>query len=416
MIQEETKPTRFPFLTMILVALAFAGGYLYGQSPIAPYSAFPGATTAVQSADSAEFRVLFEVFDLLNTRFLRQPLDSTVLIEGAINGMLETVEDQHTRYLSPEAQAAAQQSFEGEFQGIGAEVENIDGDITIVSPIDGSPAEAAGLQPGDIIRESDGVELTGMDISEAAALVRGPAGSTVNLIIERDGEQFPLPIVRGVIKLESVRGEILEENIAYIRLSNFGSNTDEDLTAMLDEFMAQSPDGLILDLRRNPGGSLDTVVAIADEFMDEGVVLYEEFGNGRRELFESNDDNDLAESIEIVVLVDEGSASASEVLAGAMQDRGRATVIGQTTFGKGTVQTWQPLSNGGGVRITIARWLTPNELSIHENGLDPDIFIPQPELTSDFEDAQLQAAIDYLQGEEVISIPPEPSDEAEEEE
>lgn len=413
-MDEKTQSSRLSFFSIMLIALAFAVGYLYGQSPIAPYSAFPGATTAVQSSTRAEFRVLFEVFDLLNTRFVRQPLDATTLIEGAINGMLETVEDEHTRYLSPEAQAAAEQSFQGEFQGIGAEVESIDGDITIVSPIDGSPAEAAGLQPGDIIRESDGVELTGMDISEAAALVRGPAGTAVNLLIEREGERFPLEIIRGIIKLESVRGEILEENIAYIRLSNFGGNTDEDLTAMLDELLAQNPDGLILDLRRNPGGSLDTVVSVADEFLDEGVVLYEEFGNGRRELFESEDDNKLAETIEMVVLVDEGSASASEVLAGAIQDRERAIVIGQTTFGKGTVQTWQPLSNGGGVRITIAQWLTPDEAWIHQNGLEPDIFIPQPELGSNFEDLQLQAAIDYLLGKDVISVPPEPSIEEEE--
>lgn len=390
-------------LLLLFLSMGFIGGYILGQSPIAPYRAFPGGS--LDQDTISEFRPLIEVWNLVNQNFYRQPIDRIALVEGAINGMLETLDDRHTRYLSPEVQQAAESTFEGELQGIGVEVENIEGAITVVAPIDGSPAQAAGLQPGDILRQADGVELTGMDISEAATLVRGPAGTAVNLLIERAGDTFLIEIIRDVIKLESVRGEIIEDDIAYIRLSRFANDTDEDLKTLLEQVMAENPQGMILDLRRNPGGSLTTVVNISDEFLDEGVILYESFGD-EREIFESQS-GDLAEDIPLVVLVDEGSASASEVLAGAIQDRGRGILIGQTTFGKGTVQSWQSLSNGGGVRITIAQWLTPNEAWIHDNGLTPNFFIPLPALDNEFEDTQLQAAIDYLKGEEILSIPPE---------
>ncbi len=387
----------------ILIIIAFTGGYLLGQSPVAPVNLFGVVNgRATQSPD--DVKAFWEVWDLIHSRYLRQPVDDAALMEGAINGMLATLDDPHTRYLSPADQEAAEQSMSGEFQGIGAEVESVDGAITIVAPIDGSPAQAAGLRPGDILREADGVPLTGMDVSEAAALVRGPAGTTVRLLIERDGKTFTVDITRDVIKLPSARGEMLDEGIAYVRLSRFANNTDEELADILTTLLAQNPTGIILDLRRNPGGALDTTVNIADQFLPEGVTLVERFGDGREQKFQSSDKG-LAEEIPLVVLIDEGSASASEVLAGAIQDRGRGVLIGDTSFGKGTVQTWQTLANDGGVRITIAEWLTPDKSSINETGLTPDYFIPldpdNPE-----EDAQLQAAIDYLLGKPITSIPP----------
>ena len=386
--------------------IIFAAGYVLGQAPNAPYQVF-GPQTAVAAND--EFEPFWEVWNLIHDQYLRQPVDNVALVEGAIDGMLATLGDPHTRYLSPQDQQAAQESMDGEFQGIGAEVEDVDGAITVVTPIDGSPAQEAGIQPGDILREADGVALTGMDVTEAAALVRGPAGTTVSLVIERDGELLNVDIVRDVIKLATVRGEVLEEGIAYVRLSRFGNNTDEELADLLPELLAENPTGLILDLRRNPGGALDTTVDIANQFLDEGLVLVERFGDGDKRPFEVDNDG-LAQDIPMVVLVDEGSASASEVLAGAIQDRGRGIIIGQVSFGKGTVQTWHTLSNDGGVRVTIAEWLTPEESSIDQVGLTPDYFIPLPEVEDggEFEDTQLQAAIDYLQGKTIISVPPEP--------
>lgn len=283
-----------------------------------------------------------------------------------------------------------------------------EGNLVIVSPFDGSPAAEAGLRPGDILRQANGVDLTGMSTVEAVEFVRGPKGTEVILLIERDGETFEVVIERDVIKIKSVQGEILEENLAYVRLSRFGLHTDEDLDEVLRELMAEEPDGLILDLRHNPGGGLDSVVDIADEFLPEGLVLVQEFGDGVDRKFESKVGG-LAEETPLVVLIDEGSASASEVLAGAIRDRDRGVLIGQSSFGKGTVQSWQPLSNGGGLRLTISRWLTPEEIWVHEEGLSPDYRIELPEFDPDqeFEDTQLQAAIDYLLGDPVIESAPE---------
>ncbi|NJN55875.1 MAG: S41 family peptidase [Anaerolineae bacterium] len=379
--------------------------YRIAQSPLAPYRfGGPPISAEVQTT----FAPFWEVWELVHSSYYQQPVSDPALVEGAIVGMLDALEDEHTRYMSPADQEAAENSFSGEYQGIGAEVEEVDGRITIVSPIDGSPAQAAGLLPGDIILAADGNSLEGMDVTEAAALVRGPAGTAVLLQIERDGETFEIEIIRDVVKLLSVSGEMLAENIAYIRLSRFGDTTGEELNEILPDLVAQNPTGLILDLRRNPGGALDTTVEIADEFLAEGTVLLERFGDGRERTFAS-ENGDIAETIPLVVLIDEGSASASEVLAGAIQDTGRGILIGQTSFGKGTVQTWRTLSNDGGVRITIAQWLTPDETSIHKQGLTPDYFIPLPDSENGeaFADTQLQAAIDFLAGKEIISIPPE---------
>ena len=393
-------------MMLLLVIIGFGAGYVVGQSPWAPY-AFFGAPTSTPDEAKASFAPFWEVWNLVHARYYDQPVDDVLLTKGAIDGMLAVLDDPHTRYLSPTDEEAARDAMSGEFQGIGAEVEAVDQDIVIVSPIEGSPAEAAGLQPGDILRQADGVDLTGMDVYEAAQLVRGPAGTAVRLLIERGDESFEIEIVRDYVELKSVRSEILDGNIAYLRLSRFGNQSGDELEQALEEMMAANPAGLILDLRRNPGGSLDTAVDIADQFLPEGIILREQFGDGAQQLYESTDKG-LAETVPLVVLIDEGSASASEVLAGAIRDEDRGILIGQTSFGKGTVQTWQGLSNGGGVRLTIARWLTPDKTWIHGTGLEPDYFIPLPDTAAGeaFEDTQLQAAISYLLGETIISVPP----------
>ncbi len=390
------------FIGLVALMFAFNAGYILGQSPAAPIQIFPSAS--VSSEADAAFAPFWEVYDLVQTRYYEQPVDDDILAEGAINGLLAALEDPHTRYLSPQDEIAERQGFDGEITGIGIEVTSEDGFISVVSPIEGTPAYEAGLQPGDILREADGVDLTGMSIMEAASLIRGPIGTTVTLLIERDGETFEVDIKRDVIEIDSVRGEILEENLAYVRLSQFGTRSADELDEVLTELLAQEPDGLILDLRRNPGGGLETVVDIADEFLPESTVLIQEFADGIERAYNASDKGQ-AEEIPLVVLIDEGSASASEVLAGAIHDNERGILIGQTTFGKGTIQTWQELSNGGGVRITFARWLTPDETWVHEDGLEPDITVSLPEVENfdDFTDTQLQAAIDYLLGNQVIN-------------
>jgi carboxyl-terminal processing protease len=354
-------------------------------------------TPAVPPEVRSTFAPFWETWNLVNERYFDQPLDPEILTQGAIEGMLGTLEDPHTRYLAPAAEEAARSSMEGEIQGIGVLVEYRDGNVTVVSPFEGSPAEEAGIEPGDILREADGVDLTGMNLDDAAELIRGPAGTTVHLVIERDGSLVEIDVRRDVIEVPSVRGEMLEENIAYVRLNRFGNRTTDELQSLLEELLAQDPRGLILDLRNNPGGGLGTSVDVADEFLPEGTVLLERFGSGRERVYESTDAG-LAQEIPMVVLINEGSASASEVLAGALRDRDRATLIGVTSFGKGTVQEWHGLSNGGGVRFTIARWLTPDGTWVHEEGISPDQVVPLPETAEgeDSVDIQLDAAIEHL--------------------
>lgn len=389
------------FLGFVVVLFLFSVGYALGQSRIAPITlaGLPGTT----SRDTQEaFEPFWETLELIDEEYFEQPLDDDQLAKGAIDGMLATLEDPNTRYLPPEQEQAAREAMEGNLEGIGAEVTSVDGAIVVVAPYEGSPAESAGIQPGDIIREADGIPLTGLHPSEAASLVRGPAGTTVRLLVERDGNLLEIEVVRGVIKIPSVTGEILEDSIAYVRLSRFANDTNQELEDVIEELFKADPQGIVLDLRANPGGSLPTAVDVADHFLDQGTILVERFGNGDDIEFESNDRGD-AQDLPLVVLIDHGSASASEVVAGAIQDRNRGILIGDTSFGKGTVQVWKRLSNNGGVRITVARWLTPDGEWVHERGLMPDYFVLLPDSEQDeFSDTQLEAAIDFLMGRPVL--------------
>jgi carboxyl-terminal processing protease len=292
--------------------------------------------------------------------------------------------------------------MDGNLEGIGAEVTAIDGDIIIVAPFEGSPAEKAGIQSGDILRSADGVDLTGLHPSEAAGLVRGPKGTSVSLEIERDGELLVIEVTRGVINIPSVRGEMVEEDVAYIRLSRFGNGTGKELVDVLQLLSVNDPIGYVLDLRSNPGGSLSAAVDVADQFLDDGTILLERFGNGDEKTYESDGSGD-AQELPLVILINQGSASASEVIAGAVRDRDRGILIGERSFGKGTVQSWEPLSNGGGVRITIARWLTPDGQWVNEEGLEPDIIVsPSESDQEEMIDVQLQEAIEYLRGRSIL--------------
>lgn len=383
-------------LFLIYSVILFAASYMMGASNW-PLSQLGLASSRVPPEAEEVFDPFWEVWNLVNSQYFDQPLEAENLMEGAIEGMLARLDDPNTRYLEPAVEESARDSMEGEIQGIGVLVEMVDEQITVVSPFEGSPAERAGIRPGDVLIEADGVDLVGMDLSEAAALIRGPAGTEVQLVILRGEETIELSVTRDVVQIPSVRGEMLEENLAYVRLSRFGNRTPEELSEVLENLLSQNARGMILDLRNNPGGGLDSSVEIADAFLEEGVVLIEEFGTGRERVFRSSDSG-LAEDVPLVVLINEGSASASEVLAGAIRDQERGVLVGSTSFGKGTVQTWHALSNGGGVRITTARWITPDGEWVNETGIMPDVVVPTPENPpADLaDDPQLQAAIEEL--------------------
>lgn len=345
------------------------------------------------------FAPFWEAWQIVHDNYVDQPVNDVTLMQGAIRGMIAALGDQHSSYMDPFEYKDATADLSGEYTGIGAWV-NTEGDfLTISEPMPNSPALKAGLETGDQIIKIDGEDMTGVLPELARRKVLGPAGSTVILTILREGveEPFDITVTRASIKVSSAEGKMLDDNIAYVKVRTFGEQTDKELTAVLKDLMKNKPAGMILDLRNNGGGSLTTAIAIASEFIGNGVILYEEYGDGSRQVHEALQGG-LATEISLVVLVNEFSASASEVVAGAIQDTGRGALIGTTTYGKGSVQQWIPLSDDqGAVRVTIARWLTPKERLIHEVGLTPDVEV---ELTEeDFKanlDPQLDAAVKYL--------------------
>jgi carboxyl-terminal processing protease len=346
------------------------------------------------------FEPFWEVWDVLHERY-PDSLDDYVLMEHALIGMMVAVGDPHTDYMDPETYAAVNESMSGEYEGIGATVRQNEetGGLELISIMEGSPAEKAGLRPGDQIVMVEGEEITDLSQSEIITLVRGPAGSSVRLGILRPGKAdiLEFEVVRDRISISSVSYELMEGDIGYVRISQFEFATTELMREALEEMDANNLSGLILDVRSDPGGYLSTSIEVASAYIQEGPIVLER-GPGRENTYEALG-NAIAPDVPMVVLVDQGSASASELIAGALQDRGRATIVGMPTFGKGSVQTWRDLSNGGGIRITISRWYTPDGHSVSEVGIKPDIEVPVTmEDIESGEDPQLAAAISILDG------------------
>ena len=384
--------TRIALLILLVFLLAFGAGFAYSQllDPRAT-SEFPEELHAVE-----------EVWWLLSEDYVNQDaLDPEKLSRGAIEGMLEALNDSHTSYF--ESYDVVSSHLEGSsFEGIGAIITLEDGELTVVSPIAGGPAERQGVRSGDKIVEIDGEPTSGMSLMEAVLKVRGELDTTVILLILHQNENAPvtIEIVREEITIDSVYLDMLPDDIALIQITRFADKTSDELIVALSDAIQSGAWGIILDLRGNPGGYLDVTVDVASEFLDGGIVLYEadEAGNIFKEWTASS--GGLAIDLPIVVLVDDGSASGSEVLAGALQDRGRATLIGTETFGKGSVNVVRKLSDGSALVVTTARWVTPDHHMIEGVGLTPDIEV---NITIDDiasgRDPQLETATQYLGAE-----------------
>jgi carboxyl-terminal processing protease len=319
---------------------------------------------------------------------------------GALRGMVNSLGDPYTSYLDPDEYAEMLNYLDGaDYEGIGAWVDTSGEYLTITSPMDGSPAEAAGLKPKDEVIAIDGKDMTDVDPEIARQHVLGPAGSTVFLTIKRPGveEPFDVEIVRASISTPVVISEMRDDGIAYLRLTTFGSTSPRELHNALEELLAQNPKGLVFDLRYNGGGYVDAAIAIMSEFVDDGIVLYQEYGDGTRDEYFAQSGG-IATDIPMVVLVNEATVSAAEITAGTLQDYDRATVVGETTFGKGLVQLPIELPDGNGVlKVTISYWLTPNERLIQDIGLEPDVTVPftEEDVAADI-DPQLEKAVEIL--------------------
>lgn len=386
---------------VLLVTLTFGAGYFFRDSQE------PAVAQTGTSRDEL-FAPFWESWDLLHDNYV-DPLDEESdlhLMEAALDGMLTSLGDPNMGYMDPETSQMVFSDLSGEFEGIGATVRKDEetGALLIVRPLPGSPAEQAGILPGDEIVTVDGQDITQMEQEVIITLVRGPAGTDVVLGVRREGSEdiIEITVTRARISLPSVEFDILDGDIAYIQLYDFSRDAGSELTETLIEADAQNRAGLILDLRGNTGGYLDVALEVMSQFIESGPILIER-GSGDQEQVYQAFGGALAPTVPMVILVDANSASASEILAATFQDLGRATVVGTQSYGKGTVQTWRQLSNGGAVRITIARWYTPDERSIDLVGVTPDIvaeFEPlEPGTIYSYDvDSQLQAAIKALDG------------------
>jgi len=411
-VNKTVKTILIIIVMLVLVSGSFAGGFLTGhllpvgrQLPILKDVVPAPPTISSEQQDTtpqdlqALFKPFWEAWNIVHDEYVDQPVDDLKLMQGAIKGMIEALGDKHSSYMDPQTFKTANEELSGEYDGIGAFVDTTTDYLTIISPMPNSPAEKVGLLTGDKIIKIDGEDMTGLDAELARRKVLGPAGTTVTLTVVREGESEPLEfvIIREHIVVKSATGKMLDNGIAYVQITTFGDKTTNELKNALEELMAQNPKGLILDLRNNGGGYLQTSVEVTSQFVDEGVVLYEQFGNGKRNTYEVIPGG-KATKIPMVVLINEGTASASEIVSGALQDYGRAKLVGIKSYGKGTVQDWAPLSdNQGAVRVTIAKWLTPKERTIHEKGLTPDIIIEttQEDIKAK-KDPQLDKAVEVL--------------------
>ncbi len=404
---------------ILLVTLAvFSGGVGYKLGTNQVKLNFSGNRPKLEvlnrepSKTTADFTLFWEVWDEVSQKYVdKTKLDAQEMVYGAISGMVESLDDPYTVFLPPKANQDSKDSLNGTFEGIGAQLDLKDGQIVVVEPLPDSPSKRAGLRNGDAILKVNGEETQGWSLPEAIAKIRGPKGTTVTLTVAREGEreELVIPIVRDNIILKSVEWQIVSstgsgaiKKAAYIKLARFGEQTDPQWNKAIDEItgylatQSGSTAGVILDVRNNPGGYLAGSVYTAAEFMDKGVVVKQQDYTGRTETYSINRRGRML-SVPLVVLVNKGSASAAEILAGALRVSKRAKIVGDQTFGKGSVQDASDFADGSGLHVTIAKWLLADDTWIQGTGLTPDIKIVNDPDNPTF-DSQLDAAVRVLNG------------------
>jgi carboxyl-terminal processing protease len=375
------KSTIQKYAVVIVLLMAMFGlGFVSGKSQITIVNGRIEIDRGNSPATSADYSLLWEALDTLNNKFVDRPLDQQQLLYGAIHGLVDAAGDPYTTFLDPDEAEKFQEQLRGSFEGIGSEIGTKNNQIIIVAPLEDSPASRAGLLAGDTVLEIDGESTYGMSTNDAVTKIRGRSGTQVKLlIVHKDStDSLEVTITRAKIEIKSVKLETKQANgkrIAYIKVNQFGNDTK----ALLDDAVVQITrgdfDGIILDLRNNPGGYLETAVSTISNWMDDGSIALKEIGyNNSENIYRTNGVPRL-KGIKTVLLVNEGSASASEIVAGALQDYKVATLVGEKTFGKGSVQELDVLKDDSEIKVTIAKWYTPNGRGIDKIGLDPDIVI-----------------------------------------
>jgi len=364
---------KFHFVMLLFLVVFLAAG-------ITTFAlAFGDEKVVTAGTERKEFEKLYNAFDTIQDNYFKE-VDEKKLVNGAIDGMLQSLDDPYSDYMNEEEASSFHESISSSFEGIGAEIQEKDGYIIIVSPLKGSPAEKAGLKPNDKVVSVDGKNIQGMGSTEAVLLIRGEKGTTVKLVVQRPGVSEPLnfSIVRDTIPIETVYGEMVTDTIAKVQITTFSENTSTELITILNDLQAKGMKGLVLDLRQNPGGLLNQAVAISSLFVPEGKVLFkveDRDGNIEEVKSEQKENPDIP----LVVIIDKGSASASEILAGAVSESANVPLVGEKSFGKGTVQRAQDFSDGSNMKYTTEKWLTPEGNWIHEKGIVPDFEVAMPE-------------------------------------
>ncbi|MGC8970929.1 MAG: S41 family peptidase [bacterium] len=374
----------YSLVALITVVISFLLGINYG-----------GYISAQNNVDR-NLQILTQAYYLITNNYVEK-VDGKNLSYKGIEGMISSLNDPYSYFMKPEDYKTMGEEFQGSFEGIGIEIGmNDKKQIVVISPIDDTPAQKAGLKTGDIILKVDDKSTEGMNLDQVSRLIRGPAGTKVKLTIQREGEQKPIEITitRAVIRLLTVSSKLLEDNIGYIKIKAFREPTSDELDNALNQILPKAKRGIILDLRNNPGGLLSSAIQVASYFIQKGPILYAEDRNGNRDQFDAISSL-YRVKVPVVVLVNEGSASASEIVAGALQDYKRATLVGTKTFGKGLVQSVIQLADGSAISLTVQKWLTPKLRYIHKEGIKPDIQVDWDQKGTDI---QLERAKEVLLG------------------
>jgi len=398
----------YAIFIVILLLLSFIGGYLVGgirQEVSSNSLTFRDLINSLVNKNQSVNYQLYEIIlNAVQTKYVDRPVDEKKLFYGSIAGLVASLGDPYSVFFDPEMTQKFQQEISGSFEGIGAEVGIKNEKLLIIAPLPGSPAEKAGVKASDQILKIDGIDTTGMSLDYAISLLRGKKGTQVKLLVQSEGEKVSkdITVTRDNIKVKSVVYETKKavdekkSDLAYINISSFTEDTYKDFYNLIHNILILNPRGIILDLRNDPGGYLDTSISVASEFIEDGTIVTEDFKNNQKKSYEAEGEADL-KNFKTVVLVNSGTASAAEIVAGALQDHKQGVIIGEKTFGKGSVQDYEEFTDGSSLKLTIAKWYTPNGKSIDGEGITPDIKVDlTDEDYNQNRDPQLDKAIELL--------------------